>query len=290
MRTDFSFSFPYFFWGILTLNACNMQNALAPLLAFLKIVQQIYLINMVGHYSVYVGSASLWLSCIPEWGWGLATLPSAGCPEHMADFCCNLASLLLFTGQVHGNGPASTLDLTHCQTSIWCVLFPLSRLSKATQNLSQKCSCRPTLTAHPHDFSTSEHRCAGHDFMSLLFTLPRPRVLETDCSSPTRQPPRIQPYESGAADSTSPVKFPKVQHMGVCLWSWATGGDDQCQAWPFPAGSSLMASWAHSILGRDLGSNPGSAMHSDVFVWVLTKNGPGKMEVIITTVKHCWKD
>ena len=35
----------------------------------------------------------------------------------MADFDGNEnASLLLFTGQVHGNGPASTLDLTHCQT------------------------------------------------------------------------------------------------------------------------------------------------------------------------------
>lgn len=38
----------------------------------------------------------------------------------------------------------------------------------------------------------------------------------------------------------------------------------------------------------DLGSNPDSAMHLEkLSLCVLTKNGPRKMEVIITTVKGC---
>lgn len=44
-------------------------------------------------------------------------LSSVGRPEHMTDFNGNeKASLLLFTCQICGTEPASTLDLAHCQT------------------------------------------------------------------------------------------------------------------------------------------------------------------------------
>jgi hypothetical protein len=60
------------------------------------------------------------------------------------------ASLLLFTCQVHGKEPASTQTLLTCQSvclSQHDLFFPPLRFGKATPNFSQKCSCRPMLTA-----------------------------------------------------------------------------------------------------------------------------------------------
>lgn len=93
------------------------------------------------------------------------------------------------------------------------LFFPPLRLGRATQNFSQKCSCRPTLTEHPHDFPTSGVQVCWSWLSADLSYCELPAAAH---GTLPHLRPQLQPGEPRAADSTCPVKFPENLRMGVC--------------------------------------------------------------------------